>query len=207
MYADKKVGGQTKSWILVEQEWSQSGIKQFKVEVDLDHAINGNYTDYQLMTPVKWDSFFYLEGAMASDTCSLESRTEQNVTIVKHQVSNTLSLRDKDRNVNLSEIRACFVYETAVYDDGIMHYEMPTLNFIDQTYEIQHNGFEWKEKEGRLQLPLTLRIMGYLGERQYESIGDDYDGDGLDDDTGEEIEIRCINEYLYEHQAVFIYEP
>lgn len=179
-------GGKVLSWIEIEQQWSESGNKTVKEEVELNHTVSGRSEDYQLITPVKWKRFADLEHDMTSDTTVVSTRQNGSFTVTKHQTSHHLLLRDKDRKTDLSAIWTDFSYETAFYDDGMLSYEMPAPKFTGQIYEIQHDGFVWQNVGDEWQLPLKLRIIAYL--------------DASENDDFQE-------PYKYEHAVTYIYRP
>ncbi len=158
--------GELVSWIMLEQTWSESGIKQIKKEVVLKNDMletTGFSTNELATMPGPNDFVIKQENA---DPGRLEKREADGFTIQQYGYNVTVRLNEKASGKTLVYMPYEFVYEKATYQDEKLTYEMPFRH-----YENPQSSFtaeSWNLGEGGMySMKLGISFSIQFGEKTY----------------------------------------
>lgn len=180
----------TLSFIEVEQEWSASGKKAFRVETEIDVKMSHSVDEYGNVLVSKWSMSDHLKHELVTDTVATDRRTEGNVEIVSYRMTYDVAFADEENeNGALFTMHTTYDYEVPVYKDDVLTYEMPYEKLTDTAYEFFYIGSQWENTgNGVWRHPFKVEQLTYVGEPEYVSGGNDANGDGIDDVTGEPVD-------------------
>ena len=150
--------GTSKSWIEVEQEWSQSGIKTFKIEVILNNSMTVSHQLYsQEADEMYYGDFQFKREGSLSDAVACDERSEGLVTVTKFQQDYLYSVGDNATGKVFFDVTARYFYEVPVYQDEKLRYEMPYYTYNSQSSSMLFMG-DWVEENGVYMHPITGSI-------------------------------------------------
>ena len=182
------VSGKTVSWVEVEQEWSVSGKKTFRVEVQLNERMSHSLVEYDKIVGSQWSDMYNLDHELTADSVVTGKRTDGSVEITQIKMTHLILFTDKERDAKLFETFTALDFEVPVYRDEVLTYEMPYVKFTEFSYEISALGDKWESFGDGLRHPIKVMNYVYLGTPKWEPTGTDLNGDGRDDITGEEVD-------------------
>lgn len=178
--------GTSKSWIEVEQVWSESGTKKFKVEVVLNNSMTASAQLYSQEVPEKYYAGFQInrEGTL-SDPVVDHQRTEGNVTITGYKQNYLLTCGATYGQEKFFDVNGSFFYEVPVYKDELLQYEMPhyTYSAPDPLFGFASNN--WVEDNGVWKCDVQIGFSSNFG---YEAISEDV-------------------LWIYRYKTQFVYRP
>ena len=160
--------GEVVSWIMLEQTWSESGIKQVKKEISLtnDMLESTGVTTGVLSSMLGPDDFAYtLE--IENEAEELGSRTENEFTVYQYCWRGIVRLMDKTTNGSLAFSPYDLTYETAVYKDEFVTHEMPSYRFSEPETSLEVGS--WREGDGTYLLDVKTHFSLMFGEEKYET--------------------------------------
>lgn len=169
--------GVSKSWITIEETWSESGTKEVKKEVLLYNGLSDEPSAMFRLPVDKEVSFSSLKlGDLETSVSEYGKRSEDGFKVTKHLLVSAwpvTSSEDESANRNYS-FRV--TYETAVYSDEYITYEMPYLSFDNAKCSISQIS-EWQADTRFSSMFVSFSSSICLEEQKYNFI--------------EEGEIRC----------------
>jgi len=185
---DNKTGykGQSVSWIEVEQVWSESGTKRFKVETVLNNSMVPSYQLYSQEVPEKYYSGVQIkrEGTF-SDPIAEHQRTEGNVTITRYKQTYLLKCGAAYGQEKFFDVSGDFFYEVPVYKDELLQYEMPHYTYSSPSPSFSFASDNWVEEDGAWKCDVQIGFSSNFG---YEAISEDV-------------------LWIYKYKTQFIYRP
>lgn len=169
--------GVSKSWITIEETWSESGTKEVKKEVLLYNGLPDEPSAMFQLPVDKEVSFSSLKlGDLETSVSEYGKRSEDGFKVTKHLLISAwpvTSSEDESANRNYS-FRV--TYETAVYSDEYITYEMPYLSFDNAKCSISQIS-DWQADTRFSSMFVSFSSSICLEEQKYNFI--------------EEGEIRC----------------
>lgn len=178
--------GKSVSWIEVEQVWSESGTKKFKVETVLTNSMVPSYKLYSQEVPEKYYSGVQIkrEGTF-SDPVADHQRTEGNVTITGYKQTYLLKCSAAYGSEKFFDVSGDFFYEVPVYKDELLQYEMPHYTYSSPSPSFSFASNNWVEEDGVWKCDVRLGFSSNFG---YEAVSEDI-------------------LWIYKYQTQFIYKP
>ena len=162
--------GVSKSWIKIEETWSESGIKEVKREVLLYNGLPNEPSAMFQLSVDKEVSFSSLKlGNLETFVSEYGERDEDGFKVTKHLLTNAwpvTSSEDEDANRNYS-FRV--TYETAVYSDEYITYEMPYLSFDNARCSIGQIS-EWQADTRFSSMFVSFSSSICLEEQKYDFV-------------------------------------
>ena len=163
-----KASGTYKSWIEVEQTWSESGTKQARKEVVLyNEQLESTGAVTGVLGKMLGKDDFAYEAEVVDEAKELGRREEDGFAVVKYGYEATVRLKDKTTGASLSFSPYELTYETAVYKDEFVTYEMPANRFHDPQTSLEVG--EWREADGMYVLDVETRFSLMFGDATYET--------------------------------------
>ena len=160
--------GKTVSWILIEQTWSESGTKQARKEVVLyNEQLESTGAVTGVLGKMLGKDDFAYEAEVVDEAKELGRREEDGFAVVKYGYEATVRLKDKTTGASLSFSPYELTYETAVYKDEFVTYEMPANRFHDPQTSLEVG--EWREADGMYVLDVETRFSLMFGDATYET--------------------------------------
>lgn len=163
--------GVSKSWIKIEENWSQSGIKTLTKEVLLYNGLpEEDYRGFSLSVNAKVSYSSLVLGDSKSKTSVYGERKEDNFAIINYlkdyQIPVTSS---EDSGANCNFVFGT-TFEKAVYSDGDLEYEMPSLSYSEAHFTMSLVQ-DWYYRNGNTkETIMDLRFTGGVsfGEVEYD---------------------------------------
>ena len=163
-----KASGTYKSWIEVEQTWSESGTKQARKEVVLyNEQLESTGAVTGVLGKMLGKDDFAYEAEIVDEAKELGRREEDGFAVVKYGYEATVRLKDKTTGASLSFSPYELTYETAVYKDEFVTCEMPANRFHDPQTSLEVG--EWREADGMYVLDVETRFSLMFGDATYET--------------------------------------
>lgn len=166
--------GVSKSWIEIEEKWSESGTKKVKKEILLYNGLPDDPSKAFQLSVTKQISCSSLQIAKEEGYVSdCSERVEEEFTITKHlSASGFLVTSSEDVNAN-AEYKLLLTYETAVYADGYITYNMPYFVFENATCSINQIS-DWQDDVRGLVMPIRFSLGVSFSSIRYsfESVGE-----------------------------------
>lgn len=177
----------TLSFIEVEQEWSASGKKVFRVETEIVTSMTYSYEKGYGYVSEMWNpSNAPLTIENVQDSVAIDSRIDGNIEFTKIRLTNEVAMVEKDTRENtLVTTHTECVYEIPVYKDALLTYEMP---YSKASADVSWQGIQWEQAADGWRFFLSLTNNLYVGDTTLICNGTDLNGDGIDDITGELVE-------------------
>ncbi len=178
----------TSSFIIVEQEWSVSGTKSFRVETELLTEMTYSSEKHYGFVSQMWDPYSDpLLYESVRDSIVVGSRTEGNVEFTRISRTQDIVLTDISKGkTNLAATHTVCEYEVPVYKDDVLTYEMP-YSQVDVASEWP-GTVEWEQVSDGWRFLFYIRNYFNVGDTTPICSGTDLNGDGVDDITGELVE-------------------
>jgi len=161
--------GETTSWILIEQNWSESGTKQIKKEVILKNSMleTTGFSTNQLSVMLGQNDFVIKQENI--DPGQLEKHEVDGFTIQQYGYNVSVRLKEKVNEETLVYSPYEFVYEKATYQDDKLTYEMPCWHY--ENPQTSFTAENWSQVEnGVYSMKLEMSFSIQFGENSYSNI-------------------------------------
>ena len=178
----------TLSFIEVEQEWSVSGVKSFRVETELVTKMTYSSEKCYGFVSSMWDHYHSpLRYVDTQDSVFISRRAEGNIEFTKVRKTQDVILSDAgEGEIKLAVTHTACDYEVPVYKDAILTYEMPYSQVMADNERV--NDVTWEQAADGWRFLFYIRNNFYVGDPSMVCDGTDLNGDGIDDITGELVE-------------------
>ena len=140
--------GVSKSWIEIEEKWSESGVKKVKKEILLYNGLPdeaSNNFSLRVNSKVSFSSLSV--GKETRNVSDYSERVEDDFVVKRHLLFSTFPVTSSEDEQAKGTHDVLVTYESAVYSDGYITYEMPHFEYGAVNTEI-HLVRDWKE-DGR----------------------------------------------------------
>lgn len=181
------LSGKSLSWIEVEQVWSQSGYKKFKVESILNNFMTNSYNLYSQRVPEMYYAIFQIKrDESLSEPERIKERIDKDVVVItENKQVYKLEIGAQYSDEKFFDLIGNFFYEVPVYKDKIMSYEMPHYTYDEIYYNMIFSGDQWVQDGEVWKHPVSGVIVANFG---YEAVRDDL-------------------LWIYVYSTEFIYQP
>ena len=179
-----------KSFIDVEQEWSVKGKKTIRVEAELVTKMSRSFDEYNNVILSKWSMTDHLIHEQTVDSVKIGQKTVNNVEITTIRKTYHYAFSDEEaENGALFTLHVAYEYGIPVYKDAMLTYEMPYEKLTNPVYEFYYIGSRWEQVSAtEWRHPFDVECYTWVGDPVYVTDGNDANGDGIDDITGEPVE-------------------
>lgn len=176
--------GRSLSWIEVEQIWSESGTKKFKIEAILNNSMVPSVRLYSQNVPEQYDATFQIkrEGIFSEPVVNSQ-KTEGNVTVTQYKQTYVFKCSAAYSEEKFFDLSGDFFYEVPVYKDELLQYEMPHFTYSQPRPIFSFS--KWIEEDGVFKSNVKS---GFYSNFGYEAVNEDV-------------------LWTYNYQTQFIYKP
>lgn len=140
--------GVSKSWIEIEEKWSESGVKKVRKEILLYNGLpDESLNNFSLRVSSKISFSSLSVGKENRNVSDYSERIEDDFVVKRHLLFSTFPVTSSEDEQAKGTHNVLVTYESAVYSDGYITYEMPHFEYgavNTKVYLVE----DWKE-DGR----------------------------------------------------------
>lgn len=170
--------GVSRSWIKVEETWSESGVKTVTKEVLLNNGLpDEGSAAFRLFVNKQVSFSSLMVGERKEEVSDYGERNDEHFSIKRNLwVSRFPISTSEDESAQPVNYNLMLTYETAVYSDEYITYEMPYLSFENAQCDIQQAGDWEKSSSSSLSMMIYISSNVSFGEINYsfKTTGDVY---------------------------------
>lgn len=151
--ADAKTGV-SKSWIKIEETWSESGVKSYVEEVMLNNSSSdANFRSFAIYVQNKIQFSDLSYGGSSYSDSEGEKRTDGNFSITKYERTYKMPVVCSKEDAR-SNFYFGVVYEKAIYTNGDLEYEMPCFSYGEAEYSVTQESDWTTNSEGQEEMKI-----------------------------------------------------
>lgn len=152
--------GVSRSWIKVEETWSESGVKTVTKEVLLNNGpSDGNFASFVLYITEKCNFGDLVIGDAKTFVSEDGSRTENGIVIKKYRQTISFPVTYPAEDAT-TEFAFGITFEEAVYSNEGFEYKMPSFEYTEPTLSMSQTS-EWyvsAEGQGVMDISLSSQV-------------------------------------------------